>query len=103
MRPEVVDRRADDAARALEVAHRVVVGHGVAARRLDLLADLRGGVLLGARTAEGHADVVDHDLGPLRGQAEGDVPPDAPTRTRHHRRSTVEKSHGRDSTPAPVP
>ena len=78
---------------ALEVAHRVVVGHGAAARRLNLLADLGRGVLLGARTTEGHADVVHHDLGALRGQAEGDIPPDAPARTRDHRRSTIKKSH----------
>ena len=47
-----------------------------------------------ALTAERDADVVDHDLGSLGGQAEGDVPPDAPTRTRHHCRTSVEKSHG---------
>ena len=81
--------------RRLEIAHRVVVGHGAAARRLDLPADLRGGILLGALTTEGDADVVHHHLGPLRGETEGDVPPDAPPRTRHHRRPTVEKSHGR--------
>jgi hypothetical protein len=87
----------------LEVAHGVVVGDGAAAGRLDLLAHLGGGVLLGARTSEGHADVVDDDLGPLRSQAEGDIPPDATTRTRHHRRSSIEKSHGPDSISAPVP
>ena len=54
-----------------------------------------GGVLPGALTAEGDAHVVDHHLGALRGEAEGDVPPDAPSSTRHHRRSTVEKSHAR--------
>ena len=31
----------------------------------------------------------------LGGQAEGDVAPDAPTRTCHHRRPAVEKSHDR--------
>ena len=82
----------------LEVAHRVVVGDGAAAGRLDLLAHLRRGVLLGARTPERHADVVDHDLGPFGRQAEGDIPPDAPARTRHHRRSTIKKSHAPEST-----
>ncbi len=102
-RPEVVHRRPDDAAGGLEVAHRVVVGDRAPTRRLDLLAHLRRRVLLRARAAERHADVVDDDLGPFRRQAEGDIPPDAPARTRDHRRSTIKKSHGERVPRAPVP
>ena len=89
MRPKVSTAVRDDPARRLEVAHRVVVGHGVAARRLDLLAHLRGGVLAGALTTEGHADVVDHDLGPLarpgRGRCRARCPDPHPSPPPHDR------------------
>ena len=97
-RAEIVDRRPDDPSGALEVAHGVVTRDGVAAGRLDLLAHLGGGVLLGARTAEGHADIVDHDVGAFRSQAERDIPADAPPRTRHNCRTSVQESHGPEST-----
>ena len=48
--------------RAVEVGDRVVVRHGRAAERLDLLAHLRGGIVVGAAPVERDADVVDDDL-----------------------------------------
>ena len=63
-----------------------------------------GGVLLGALAAEGDADVVDHDLGSLRGEAEGDIPPDAPSRTCHHRRTDRREVPWAETVPRrPVP
>ena len=80
---------------AVEVADRVVVGHGPAAGLLDLPAD-RGRRVLGrlaGLAGQRHPDVVHHHAGALGGQAPGDVPPDAPTRPGHHRHPSVEKSH----------
>ena len=67
---------------AVEVGDRVVVRHGLAAERLDLLADLRGRVVVGAPAVERHADVVDDDVRALAREAQRELAPDAATRTR---------------------
>ena len=63
----------DDPLGAVEVGDRVVVGHGFAAERLDLLAHLRRRILFGAPPVEAHADVVDHDLGALARHAQREL------------------------------
>ena len=78
---------------AVEVVDAVAVGHRRTTSGLDLLHDLFGRVLLGALAAERHADVVDHHLGALVGQAEGDGTTDAPTGSRDDCDSSFEQAH----------
>ena len=61
--------------------------------RLDELDDLLGRVLVAALALEGGADVVDDDLGALRGQQEGLLPTDPPTRAGDDGDLAVEHSH----------
>src|SRR5262249_5372765 len=65
---ELAYRGLDDATGALEVAHRVVVRDRLGAERLDVLARLRGRVVLRPLSVEAHADVVDPDARALPGQ-----------------------------------
>ena len=51
-----------DPAGAVEVGDRVVVRDRLDAERLDVLAGLRGRVLVGALPVEADADVVDHEV-----------------------------------------
>src|SRR5205823_9703051 len=74
----------DDAARALELGDAVVAGSGLAAERRDLLAHLGRGIGGGAAPGDVAADVVDHHLGALAPQREGDAAPDAPPRAGDH-------------------
>ena len=63
----------------------------------DLVTDLGGGVgsiALAAAAVEAHPEVVDHHLRPLRGEAEGDLAPDASAGTGHDGHTVVEQAHG---------
>src|SRR4051794_15060671 len=69
----------DDPAGGREVAHRVVRRHRLPSRGFDVGARLRRGIVVAAAAVERHPDVVDDDIGALSGQAQGDLPADAPT------------------------
>ena len=68
---------------ALEVGDALAVGDGLAAGGDDLVGDLLGRRGVGARAVDAAAEVVDHDLGPVAGQAQGVLAPDATAGTRH--------------------
>ena len=65
---------------AVELGDAVVVRHALAAERLDLLADLGGGIGVGAASVDVAADVVDDDLGALARERERDAATDAAAR-----------------------
>ena len=83
----------DDSTGAVEVIDPVSIGHGRTSPCLDLLDHLIGGILGRALTAERHPDVVDDDPGALVGQAQGDGPTDAATRSGHDGDSSLEQTH----------
>ena len=58
------------------------MGTAFAAERLDLLAHLRGGILVGAAPVERDADVVHDDLGALAPEAQRELAADAAARIR---------------------
>ena len=63
-------------AKSLDV---VAVGDRLAAHRLDLVDDLLGGREIVARAVDRAADVVDHDLRAVAGEAEGVLAADTAT------------------------
>ena len=79
--PEGIDRGLDDVAGRLELGDAVVVGRGLAAEGLDLLAHDGGGIRVGAATIGAAAHVVDDHAGAFLRQRQRDTAPDAPSRT----------------------
>ncbi len=67
-RAEGIDRRLDDVGRALGIGHRIVVRHGLAARRLDLGHHLVGGGMIAAFAVDRAARIVHHHPGAAAGQ-----------------------------------
>ena len=80
---ERLDRRVDQALRALPRRHTVAVGDCLAAHALDLLHDLLGRAEIAARTVDRGAHVVDHHVGAVGREAEGVFAPDAPAGAGH--------------------
>src|SRR5205807_4570918 len=80
---EGIHRRLHDLPGAIELDHGVEAGYRGPTGRLDLLAHLDGRALLGGLAREAGAHVVDHHLGSLAREAQGDLPPDAPSGTGH--------------------
>ena len=66
----------------------VAVGDGLAAHSLDLLDDLLGRAEVATRAVDVATEVVDHDLGAVRGQAQRVLAPDPSTGTGHDGDST---------------
>ena len=71
--PKEFDRGLDDVGRGLRIGHRIVVRHGLAARRLDLGHHLVGGGMVAAPTlqrpaVDRAARIVHHHLGAAAGQ-----------------------------------
>jgi hypothetical protein len=58
----------DDVGRGLRIGHRIVIRHGLAARRLDLGNHLVGGGMIAAFAVDGAARIVHHNLGAAAGQ-----------------------------------
>src|SRR5690606_14501063 len=92
---EGLERRVDHRGGAGGIRDVVSVGHGLAARRFDLVdhllrrPDLAAGAVL--RTAQ----VVDHDLRAFGGEQQCVLPADAPARARDQRDLPVQASHSR--------
>ena len=78
---------------AVEVADGVVVGYRLAAERLDLLAHLHRGVVVGAAAVERDADVVDDDLAPSRPKQSANSRPIPRPEPGDDRDAPVEQSH----------
>ena len=86
---ERLDGGVDEALGALPVGDVVAVGDGLAAHRLDLVDDVlrRAGRL--TRAVHLAAEVVHHDLGPVRRQHQRVLAADAPARAGHDRDSSL--------------
>ncbi len=68
---EILEGRVDDLLAAFEGGDGVEAGDGVRAERFDLLDDLAGSGIRGARSVGRTAEIVDHDTRPAAGQVQG--------------------------------
>src|SRR6185369_9548888 len=87
---EGVHRGLDDRLPTGHAGHRVVVGHGIAARLGDLLHDLIGRLPVGPGPDLAAAVIVHHHPGPVLRHQDGDLPAHSPPRSSHHRRLALE-------------
>jgi hypothetical protein len=82
---EGFDRMVDQVLGAGPVADVVAVGDRLAARRADFRHHLVGGRGVGAAAVDACAEIVDHDLGAVRGQHQRMLAPQSPAGAGHDR------------------
>jgi hypothetical protein len=88
---ERLDRSVDESLRTFPRRHAVAVGHGLATHPLDLLDDLLGGTEVATGAVDVATEIVDHDLGAVRRQAQGMLTADPAPGTGHDGNSTLAK------------
>src|ERR1017187_7966656 len=93
-RPEVVDRRLDQATGAVVVRDVVTVGHGFPTHPADLLDDFAGWAGGASASVDLGPQVVDDHFGPLAGELEGMLTPDAPAPSGDGDDAPVTNAHG---------
>jgi hypothetical protein len=89
---ELLDRRGDQSLGPRLVGDVVAVHHGLPAERPDVVDDLLRGPDRGPGAVNFGAEVVDDHIGPLAGELERMLTPDAPAGAGDHDDTTLAKS-----------